>query len=256
MSTWSTGILADDDAQDVYDEFKRLFDTGKDAATIRKKLERACRPGADEDDGTVFWFALAQVEWDHGVLEKEVLAKVREIVQANIGLERWREQGPRAVAARKKVVSAFLKKIQTPKKNPRRSPASKSKPPKKASKKGSIYQPGDCLSVRLSDGTYGAVLALRSQGGWSKRSDVVGFLNYHGAEPPTLGVFSDRRWLGREKPKVLVCLAQSHREVKEHFELVGNIPLRDDDPTDKSPVAVNDWDAIRFDMARWHGITK
>lgn len=49
MGTWSTGILADDDAQEVYEEFQRLFDAGKDAAAIRKKLERAWRPGADED---------------------------------------------------------------------------------------------------------------------------------------------------------------------------------------------------------------
>lgn len=78
---------------------------------------------------------------------------MKKIAQGDLGLERWREQGPRAVAARKKVVSAFLKKIQTPKKKPRRSAAAKPKAPKKASKKRSIYQPGDCLSVRLSDGT-------------------------------------------------------------------------------------------------------
>jgi hypothetical protein len=36
MGAWGKGILADDDAQEIYEEYRRLHAEGKDHAAVRK----------------------------------------------------------------------------------------------------------------------------------------------------------------------------------------------------------------------------
>ena len=58
MGAWSTEILGDDFASDIYGEFMDAFDGGRDPATIRQQLENAnTRAINDPDDGPVFWLA-------------------------------------------------------------------------------------------------------------------------------------------------------------------------------------------------------
>ena len=96
MGAWSTTILGDDFAADVYGEFLDAYNDGKELSAIRRELEMKNKNELnDPDEGPIFWLALAKAQWDCGFLDSDVLTKVGEIVNQELGLDRWREATPR-----------------------------------------------------------------------------------------------------------------------------------------------------------------
>jgi hypothetical protein len=76
MGAWGTAIFSDDDACDVRDGYRQLVTDGLTgpAATNRLLLEWK-EVLADEDDGPLFWLALAATQWQFGRLEARVKAR-------------------------------------------------------------------------------------------------------------------------------------------------------------------------------------
>jgi hypothetical protein len=105
-----------------------------------------------------------------------------------------------------------------------------------------LYQPGDWLAVRLSDGSWGAALVLKPTNSAGRKAPVspevslVGLLDYKQRTPPDLAVFTRRRWLKfkddfrRGEKCVYNVIPQGHRKFKASIDVVGNIPLRKSDP--------------------------
>ncbi len=247
MGSWGTGILADDFACDVYDEYLRRYNEGEEHRAILAALMTEHDDGlTDLDDGPVFWLAVAKAQWECGALGRQVLARVRRIVREGQGLERWEDAGPQLLKKRQAALAKFLETIAQPKAKPRR----RHKPrPKRA-----IYEPGACLAMKLPDGDYGGVLVLAAdvEGPSAQGSNLVGLLRYKSSAKPTLAEFERREWLrlthhnwgGWEA--VIWCIRQGHRKVAHLFEPVGNIALRPDDP--KTALSVGAWQILITDV--------
>ena len=243
MGTWSTEILDDDFACDVYDVFMAGYDNGKELELIRTEAEKAnSKAIADLDKGPIFWLALAQAQWECGALDSDVRQKVREIVQQGLGLEPWAEGAAQLLQERKEVLRSFLVKIETPPVKVRRREPRKEHPP--------IFAPGVCLSVLLPNGEFGAVIVLAAKHEHKEfGKNLVGILAYHSKSKPTLATFEAREWLrtkrqGVFRQKELIwLLAQGFAGSAKLFEIVGTTKLRWFDPRD-SKISAPQWSIV------------
>jgi len=235
MGTWGTGILSDDTVRDVLGDYLDLFNRGDSPDAIRQRLLIAHSESVrDPDEGPLIWIGIAKAQWDCSHLEPLVLSKVREIVSEGLGLDRWAEQGERLLERRKRALNQFLVKLETANPRPRK--------PRKAIKRRPIFQPGDCLAVRLQDGDWGAILVLKGE----PESDdpyketygtnLVVTLRYKSPDMPSLSVFEKREWLylthhSWKNDLVLSYVTASRfRKVRDRFVRVGAIELRPTDP--------------------------
>jgi hypothetical protein len=236
MGAWGTGILSDDTVRDVIDGYFDLFNRGGTAELTRKKLLKDFRETlGDSDEGPLVWVGIAKAQWECGHLEPLVLERIRQIVSDGEGLDRWAEQGQTILQRRKSALIQFLAKLESTNPRPRK--------PRKATKRRPIFQPGDCLAVRLKDGEWGAILVLRGPGeSEDPYVETYGLnlavtLKYKGAEPPSLQVFAKREWLRQThhswQGDLDLCYLTSrrYRSVKDRFVLVGDISILDTDPT-------------------------
>src|SRR6266550_2268448 len=77
MGTWGTGILSDDTARDLYDEFVELYDAGIELSEIRRRIEEEYRASLEAmDEGPLVWLALAKGQWECDALDDDVLARI------------------------------------------------------------------------------------------------------------------------------------------------------------------------------------
>jgi hypothetical protein len=106
MGAWGTGIFDDDLPSDLRDEWQNAVDGGAspDEATSALLAGIGAEVGEDEDDGPVFWIALAALQLDAGALQRAVVERANLAIPAT--LERWREDADSdAVAERERLLS-------------------------------------------------------------------------------------------------------------------------------------------------------
>jgi len=196
----------------------------------------------DSDEGPLFWLAVARAQWECGALSAMVLKKIEAIVREGRGLERWEDTGPKAAERRRRVLEKFLDTLRT--KNPR--PRKRKKP----TQRKPLFEPGDCLAIRLSDGSYAAAIVLhnppeeQSPGGETYGINLIGQLHYKSARKPPQAVFEKRKWLvpdwSSKELFIVNVMALRFRAFKERFEVVGKTQLRADDPTES--MGYTGWD--------------
>lgn len=243
MGTWGFTLLEDDLAADVHSDYIKRFNLKMPNDQIVDELRREYTEELDDsDDGPLVWLAIARAQWECGGLDQRVLDRVREIVSEGKGLDRWAEAGDRELARRRKALNTFLAKLQTSNPQPRR--------PRRPTQRKPVFQPGDCLAIRLSDGDYGAGLVLEhppddNAGDPAEETygvNLIGILSYKSSEKPPLHVFERRDWhrsthhsksRGEVPAEVVNVLALGFRRAKGRIELVGRIALRDDDPKEQ-----------------------
>jgi hypothetical protein len=179
MGVSSTAIFGDDTACDVRDAYRDLLANGLSGPEATDRLLREWRETIDDqDDGPVFWLALASAQWTCGRLEKRVKTKTLEIIDNGSSLGLWSEGGDSRMLQQRQAVLAKLRaKLKSPQ------PAVKkiSKPPK-----------NDC------PWTVGEVLAYRLRSGKSVFLHVVDTCR------PKVGgwwaIFAILNWLGNKMP--------------------------------------------------------
>jgi hypothetical protein len=187
----------------------------------------------DCDDGPLLWFALADIQWKYGDLDPAVLQRVTEIVDAGTSMERWGEPSDKLYKQRKAALEKFRNKISQPNPKP-------SRPPKRVTRKPK-FRHGDCLSLTLENGQYGAALVLATDHSNPENGmDLVGELDYLSENPPTLDVFTERRWLRlthhnwKDRLNVSWYHSVGFRKMKPRIAVIGNIPIVATDPKDSS----------------------
>jgi len=78
MGAWGTGVRQDDFVLDVAGEFEDHLKDGNSlgdaTAFVRRKFSDALD---DEDEGPLFWLALADMQWKYGDLDPSVLLRVQ-----------------------------------------------------------------------------------------------------------------------------------------------------------------------------------
>jgi len=241
MGAWGTAILSDDVAADVYSEYMDDYDDGVDHAEIRAKLEKKWAEAiSDPHDAPPFWFAVAKAQWKCGALEPDVLTRVTNLISDPASHELWAEQGVAILRKREAVLQKFLAEISTPNPKPRKRRKIKLVP--------AIFQPGDCLSVALPHGEYGAALVLAIYETRWANWNLVGVLHYKAGQPPPIAVFENRNWLKLTHHKwdgridVGWRGASTYKKVLHPISLIGNIAVRQDDPSDPDHLrGFGDW---------------
>ncbi len=208
MGTWGNSILADDDAQDVYYHYRRLANEGKQHREVLQEMKRVWADSLqDSDDGPVFWLATAKAQWEYGALDGQVLAEVTKIVERGLGLDRWREGGPKMLAKRQGVLRKFLEQIRQPNAKPIKLKPKRPNPPPRprattarppsdkllvypfVPKSTSLLRPGQFWAIPLDDGRFGCgrVLSLKIDelGQVDRTMFLAGVMDWIGELAPT-----------------------------------------------------------------------
>jgi hypothetical protein len=233
MGTWGYGLRSDDFVSDVLGVFEDLLKSGHSIADASNAVRAKFRSSLEDfDEGLQFWLALADMQRTYGRVDADVLTRVKSDLATGRGLERWQDR-PKDLAKRKKVLEALVHKIETPNPRPKRIPKVVVRPPK--------FQPGDCLSICLSNGQYGAALVLatdHSNPEYGK--DLVGVLDYLATDKPALDVFEGRKWFYRNhhhwknNRDLGWYLSGGFRTIKNSIEVVGHIDILESDTTECS----------------------
>ena len=254
MGTWGTGILSDDTARDLYDEFWELYGAGTELSEIRRRIEEEYRASLEAmGEGPLIWLALAKAQWECGALDADVLARVERIVTTGEGLERWREAGSKLLAKRQQILTRFLEQLSKPKERPR-----KRRPPKKHQ---AVYEAGTCLAVRLPNREWGAAIVLAADNSHKTEGmNWVAALDWKGPDLPGPDVFERREWImtvfkrtpldpnETPEPDAAWCLARSHRKEATGLQVIGKTALRSTDPPPGRKLS--GWDFPRFAAIR------
>lgn len=247
MGAWGHGVLDDDFVLDVVGDFKDCLKRGESVAgaTAAMLAEYGDQAG-DSDDGPLLWLALAHCQWTYGAVSAEVLGHVTADLDAGAGLERWADS-PADLAKRRARIVEFVAKVRERNPKPSRIPKLVVRKP--------VFETGDCLSIRLDDGRFGAALVLKADHSRPEYGmNLIGVLDFVGAEPPDRSVFrrrlvGGRRWRhrtrfgGKTTSDVGWYLANGFRPHREHVTIVGSVPISKADPNTSTVYA--SWKALR-----------
>ena len=115
MASWGPKLYQDDVAQDIRDKYKDLLKRGETSVQILehfiKEYEKEIE---DSDDAPIFWFALADTQWELGRLLPIVKAKAIEWIDKGIDQGRWQLENPREAKIRVDVLDNLKKKLNSP----------------------------------------------------------------------------------------------------------------------------------------------
>ena len=116
MGTWGPKLYQDDIAEGVRDYYKDKLHRGKNGNEITRELiEQNQDIIFDSDDAPVFWFALADTQWNFGRLEDDVKRQALHYIENGSGLKRWEEEkNYKDLKIRHKVISELKQKLLSP----------------------------------------------------------------------------------------------------------------------------------------------
>ena len=142
MGKWGFGLYQNDTALDVRDEFKELFNAGKTAQEITAQTTEEYQSiMGDIDDEPLFWYALADTQWNFGVLLSEVKEKALYWINKECDIFKDQTTDISAETKRKKTLDDLRVKLLSP------------QPPVKRAVKKRIYKcqwkMGDVFAYQL-----------------------------------------------------------------------------------------------------------
>lgn len=235
MGTWGFGIESDDVVQDVVEDFKDILKQGgtPDEATTHV-FERYSPRLNDPDDGPLVWLALGHCQWTYGgCVDSGVLETIIDGFGNGAGLQRWSDESPAVLKKRRERLTAFIEKIRLPNPKPSRRPKLIVRKP--------VFEQGDCLSILLDDGRYGAAIVLaadHSQPEYGR--NLIGVLDWIGDVAPKAkafrAVFGRRKWLRLTHHNwsgsldVSWYTATRFRSFKDRLAVVGKTEVTKKDP--------------------------
>ncbi len=235
MGTWGTGISSNDTYADVYDEFFELYDDGLSVKGITERLISSNQETINEaDSSNDFWFALAKAQWECKELDTDVFDRVRTIIETGADLEVWRRQDAdkKSIANRKVVLDKFLAQLQTERPKP--------KSRKKKVIREPVFEKGDCLTFRLSNGNFGGAVVLEAIKDKEYGYNLIATTRINQPHKPTTKDFEGAEVLimtyddWNEKPCIQWYLPVRHKKSAHLFETAGNLRVNIDYNPDKS----------------------
>jgi hypothetical protein len=228
MGAWGYGIRQDDFVCDVIGAFESLLKAGSSVADATKSIQaKFAAERKDSDDGPQFWIALADAQWIYGKLDSQVLKRVQDDFRSGRSLTLW-EEDPRGLARRKAALQKFIDKLRTTNPRPKKPPNVVKRPPK--------FQAGDCLSILLSNGEYGAAIVLAADhSNVEYGKNLVGVIDYLSSEKPSMKVFETRKWLllthhgWNNRREIAWYRSVGFRAVKDRLDIIGQVKVLDSD---------------------------
>ena len=114
MGAWGAKLYQDDVAQDIRDRFKDQLRRGKSSEEVTQELIKGYSYMIDDpDDGPVFWFALADTQWNLGKLLPEVKKQALLWLDKGGDVRRWEAENPKQAIIRKKVLEELQQKLNS-----------------------------------------------------------------------------------------------------------------------------------------------
>ena len=115
MGTWGTSLYANDTACDIRGDYVDKLKRGKSNEEATKELiEENKEIEGDFEEEALFWFALADTQWNYGRLLPEVKKKALFFLENEKELERWREAGGKKLNSWLKTLAEFRIKLNSP----------------------------------------------------------------------------------------------------------------------------------------------
>lgn len=160
MGTWGPKLYQDDFAEDIRDYYIDQLRRGKIGINITQELlVKHMIQISDPEEASIFWFALADTQWNLGRLEDKVKEKALEHILMGDNLERWKTENPKMAKAREQILKDLRQKLLSP------------QPPEKKMSQYKIYRCewkyGDVYAYKLESdlaqekGLYGRYLLIQ-----------------------------------------------------------------------------------------------
>ena len=146
MGAWGTSLYANDCAGDIRGDYVDKLKRGKtNLEATRELLAENQEILADPEEAPLFWFALADTQWNYGRLLPEVKEKALLYLSREQEWERWKESGEKQLQAWKITLTKLREKLET------------TQPPEKRVSQYRLYrcqwQLGDVFAYRFT-GSY------------------------------------------------------------------------------------------------------
>lgn len=110
MGIWGTKIFSDDLACDIRNEYIDLLIIGKSSEEASDEVIKSnYKDVIGTDEESVFWFALALIQWQKGRLNEYVKNKAIEFIDNGQDLVRWNTEGNEKNYNKRKIVLQDLK---------------------------------------------------------------------------------------------------------------------------------------------------
>lgn len=251
MGTWGTGISSNDIYEDINHEFFELYNRGMEVPAITKKLIKENKELIDShEEQNNFWITIAKSQWECKSLDQKVLNRIKVIVESGKDIELWHEldSSKSDLTKRKKVLDSFLKKISTEKKTSRKRKVKKSR--------NAIFEKGDCLVFKLSDGDFCGVFVLESEKETEFGLNLIVVTDIKQSEKPTEEDFENARLLFRLeqqinkefKPEEQVdwYYSQHFKKSETEFEKIGKLKISKDYFSNKDYQSFSNWDNLKL----------
>jgi hypothetical protein len=178
MSAWGNKLFDDDTACDVRDDYVRLLSEGHAGPAATDLLSDRWQDSlADEDEGPVFWLALAVTQHKYGRLEARVKERALAVLDQDLGLERWREIGAHSLRGRQKQLEKVRVQLDAPQPREKRIA-----PPFKDS---CTWEAGEVIAYRLNSGKLALFHVLGTETHAKGVSPVCELLDWNKSEPPS-----------------------------------------------------------------------
>ena len=115
MGVWGPKLYQNDLAEDIRDYYKEQLQRGKNGVDITQELLIQYQIEiSDSEEASVFWFALADTQWNLGRLEDKVRETALKYILSGEDLKRWKIENPKMVKAREQTIEELRQKLFSP----------------------------------------------------------------------------------------------------------------------------------------------
>lgn len=107
MGAWGTGIYSNDVAEDVRDVCRDIFayfDVNEGNKVFFESFHEVLNQEIIDNECASFWYALADWQWKHGILNESVKAKALSLLKNYAGIKEWEEIGNKSDVRKRKAV--------------------------------------------------------------------------------------------------------------------------------------------------------
>lgn len=114
MGTWGTKLYEDDVTLDVKETYKDKLHKGKaNKEATQETIDESQEIIENIEERALFWFALADIQWDLGRLEEHVKKEALNYIELGTDLLRWKDDN-KLYNERKKVLDELKNKLLSP----------------------------------------------------------------------------------------------------------------------------------------------
>jgi hypothetical protein len=145
MGAWGTAVFSDDLAADLRGDFRELIGDGLTSTQAVDKLMAEYKSSLDDpDEASVFWIALASIQWNLGRLEERTKRKALRVIDSGQDLARWDDLSDRKKRA--EVLQKVRSQLESPQPAPKRVP--------RTIKHANDWSVGEVIGFRLLSGKW------------------------------------------------------------------------------------------------------